>query len=169
MLEDYLLYLDPHYCQPTVDVRRENFPLEVRGTSAPALTSTSYLVSYFHFISCFYFVFRFQFCQCKCPIPPTVLLLCYILHTHPSTHTHTLVFLSLGSPSALQSFHCRYPRKMSFRRMDPSCTLGFYAKGQKDLEALRLAVSAVRRAIPAFCFMVVFTLWFHVHLSSQRS
>lgn len=52
-------------------------------------------------------------------------------------------FLIITLLLSLQSFHCKHPRKMSFSRMDPSCTIGFYAKGQKDFESLCAAVNEV--------------------------
>ncbi|GAA6087783.1 cysteine protease atg4da [Tachysurus ichikawai] len=56
----------------------------------------------------------------------------------------------------LESYHCNSPRKMNFSRMDPSCTLGFYAHSKKDLECLCSAVSealsASKDRYPIFTF-----------------
>ncbi|KAL1005773.1 hypothetical protein UPYG_G00063850 [Umbra pygmaea] len=57
----------------------------------------------------------------------------------------------------LESFHCSSPRKMPFSRMDPSCTIGFYAKTKEDFEFLcrdvSKALSSTIEKYPIFTFV----------------
>lgn len=102
--DEQLLYLDPHYCQPVVDMSQVNFPLEV---------------------SCSLLLFL--------PVPFAAPLTC-------AGWQDVQLMRSISVP---QSFHCSSPKKMPFSRMDPSCTIGFYAKNKKDFECLCAAVTVV--------------------------
>lgn len=37
---------------------------------------------------------------------------------------------------ATETFHCLFPRKLSFTKMDPTCAIGFYCKTRQDFERL---------------------------------
>uniref|UniRef100_A0A3Q0SYL2 Cysteine protease n=1 Tax=Amphilophus citrinellus TaxID=61819 RepID=A0A3Q0SYL2_AMPCI len=80
----------------------------------------------------------------------------HLLYLDPHYCQPTIFVWSHFSPFHLQSFHCKNPRKMAFSRMDPSCTIGFYAKGQRDFESLcagvNEALSASAETYPMFIF-----------------
>ncbi|KAJ7373003.1 Cysteine protease atg4c [Desmophyllum pertusum] len=44
-----------------------------------------------------------------------------------------------------QSFHSIQPRTMSFKKMDPSCTIGFYCDSKADFERFRQQTTEVLR------------------------
>lgn len=48
----------------------------------------------------------------------------------------------------LQSFHCPSPKKMSFKKMDPSCTIGFYCRTVQDFEAASEEITKVGAGVP---------------------
>lgn len=42
----------------------------------------------------------------------------------------------------VHSYHCVYPRKVSFTSVDPSCALGFYCRTREDFERFTNTVQA---------------------------
>ncbi|XP_068095435.1 cysteine protease ATG4C [Hyperolius riggenbachi] len=58
----------------------------------------------------------------------------------------------------LESFHCPSPKKMPFKKMDPSCTIGFYCKNVPDFEKAveeitKLLKSSSIHKYPLFTFV----------------
>ncbi|XP_050818010.1 cysteine protease ATG4C isoform X3 [Gopherus flavomarginatus] len=58
----------------------------------------------------------------------------------------------------LESFHCPSPKKMSFKNMDPSCTIGFYCRNMKDFERIseeitKMLKSSSKEKYPLFTFV----------------
>ncbi|XP_068949528.1 cysteine protease ATG4C isoform X3 [Petaurus breviceps papuanus] len=58
----------------------------------------------------------------------------------------------------VKSFHCPSPKKMSFRKMDPSCTVGFYCRNIQDFERASEEITKVLKAssrekYPLFTFV----------------
>ncbi|XP_046501447.1 cysteine protease ATG4C isoform X1 [Equus quagga] len=44
----------------------------------------------------------------------------------------------------LETFHCPSPKKMSFRKMDPSCTIGFYCRNVQDFKRASEEITKVQ-------------------------
>nr|XP_013805419.1 PREDICTED: cysteine protease ATG4C [Apteryx mantelli mantelli] len=58
----------------------------------------------------------------------------------------------------LESFHCPSPKKMSFKKMDPSCTIGFYCRNVQDFEKAseeitKMLKSSSKEKYPLFTFV----------------
>ncbi|XP_043408878.1 cysteine protease ATG4C isoform X3 [Chelonia mydas] len=58
----------------------------------------------------------------------------------------------------VKSFHCPSPKKMSFKNMDPSCTIGFYCRNMQDFERIseeitKMLKSSSKEKYPLFTFV----------------
>nr|XP_033771118.1 cysteine protease ATG4C isoform X2 [Geotrypetes seraphini] len=57
----------------------------------------------------------------------------------------------------LESFHCPSPKKMPFKKMDPSCTIGFYCRDVEDFEKIAEELTKILKSskekYPLFTFV----------------